>query len=394
MKTTLHRGVPSLPVDLYADDVLRDSRAVFARVREAGPVVWLPRHRMYAMGRFADVRAALRDDEVFRSGDGVAANPFGNRLGRGTTLFSDGQTHQARRNVLMRSLGPKALAEVQGRIEAQAERVVESLLDRDAFDATADFASGLPIAVVAELVGVKRDASTLLRWAAGTFDGLGPANRRMLRSALPAAELLLFARTLTRASVRPGSWGASVFDACDRGEITASEARALVIDFVAPALDTTILASSHLLWILGRNPEAWAEVRGNPKLVPAAVLENVRLAAPVRGFTRTLARDHAVEGAVLRAGSRVALLFGAANLDETRFSDPERFDLHRADPSHVGWGNGPHACVGTHLSKLEMHALLRAMVTRVGRIEVGTPEPLLNNTLQGIRRLVARFRRA
>src|SRR5690348_6385346 len=97
-------GLPSLDVDLYGESALRDSREVFARIRDAGPAVWLPRNRLYAIGRFADVRAALRDDGVFCSGKGVAANWLTNRLGRDTTLSSDADTHTARRNVLKRSL--------------------------------------------------------------------------------------------------------------------------------------------------------------------------------------------------------------------------------------------------------------------------------------------------
>src|SRR5271167_4772122 len=100
---------PCLDIDLYADDVLADSRDAFARIRDGGPAVWLPRHRMYAMGRFDDVRAALRDPETFISGHGVAANRLSNRLGRGTTLFSDGQLHVSQRSILRQQLGPTAL---------------------------------------------------------------------------------------------------------------------------------------------------------------------------------------------------------------------------------------------------------------------------------------------
>src|SRR5271165_5206332 len=247
-------GASVLDLDLYEDAVLRDSRDAFARIREAGPAVWLPRHRMYAIGRFEDVRAALRNDRVFRSGKGVAANPLINLLGRETTLFSDDETHTARRRILMRSLGAKALADLQERLDAQAQELVGRLLGRH-FDAAGDFASHLPLAVVADLVGVGRSGQALLRWAAATFDGLGPMNRRGLRSARVAAGLLLYSQRLKAANLRPGSWGASVFEARDKGEITTREARALVIDFVAPALDTTILASTHLLWMLARHPD-------------------------------------------------------------------------------------------------------------------------------------------
>ena len=168
----------------------------------------------------------------------------------------------------------------------------------------------------------------------------------------------------------PGSWAASVFDAADRGEIDMTEARNMVIDFIAPSLDTTILASTHMLWLLGENPEAWQRLRREPELVPAAVVEAVRLASPIRGFTRRLSRDAEFGGVRMRAGDRAVLLFGAANLDERRYPDPERFDLHRPPGGNLGWGHGPHTCVGIHLAKLEMAALLRALVAQVETIEI------------------------
>ena len=383
-------SVPALDVDLYGDDVLADSTELWRRVRDTGPVVWLPRHRMYAMGRYDDVRAALRDDAVFRSGHGVAANPLANRLGGDTTLNSDDEVHTRRRRVLMRSLGAKAIAAIEEPVRQEAAALVDELLARPHFDAAREFAPRLPVRVVAALVGV-REAEQLLRWAAATFDGLGPLNRRGFRALPQALGLLRYSRRLRADRVAPGSWAASVFDAQRDGDLSEREARALIIDFVAPALDTTILAATHLLWTLGREPEAWAEVRANPALIPAAVVESVRLSSPIRGFTRRLAVAHRVGEAVLPDGSRVALLFAAANRDERRFPDPERFDLHRADPHHLGWGNGPHTCVGNHLAKLELRVLLEAMVPRVGEVVAGEPIALRNNTLQGIARLPARF---
>jgi len=391
MRSRSVSGVPVLPLDLYAPAVLRDSRAAFAAIREAGPVTYLPRHRMYAIGRFEDVRAALRDDEVFISGKGVAANPVANLLGRGTTLFSDGEAHQKRRRVLMGSLGAKALQEIGPRVEARAEELIEALVTRGRFEAARDFSAHLPLTVVADLVGLPADGRRLLRWAAATFDVLGPLNRRGLIASRASAGLLLHSLRISPRQVAPGSWAAMVLAGEESSGLSAREARALVIDLVAPALDTTILASTHLLLLLGRDPEAWERIAAEPDLVAAAVVENVRLASPIRGFTRVVARDHEIDGVRLPAGARVAMLFGAANLDESHFPDAERFDLDRPDPNHVGWGNGPHTCVGIHLAKLEMAALLRAMAGRVDRVEVGAPKPLENNTLQGVAALPALF---
>jgi cytochrome P450 len=234
----------------------------------------------------------------------------------------------------------------------------------------------------------------MLTWAASTFDVLGPANRRAAGTMRHGLGLLAYTHRLSRERVVPGSWAASVFDAADRGDISPAEARAMVIDFVAPSLDTTILATAYLLWLLSEYPDAWQAIRADHDLIGPAVVEAVRLASPIRGFTRQLAVDHEVGGVTLQAGSRVALLFGAANLVERQFPDPEAFDIHRQSPAHLGWGNGPHTCVGIHLAKLEMRALLRAMVPKVESIHCGKPERLRNNTLQGITRLPARFERA
>ena len=388
------RGVPVVDVDLYAPEVLRDSRAEFVQVRDAGPVVWLPRHGMWAMGRFEEVRAALRDNATFLSGDGVAANPLTNLAARRTTISSDGDVHRRRRKVLMQSLGAKALGPIEGQIDAEARRLVERHLGGQPFDAVADLAAGLPVQVVADLVGVRVDSEQMLKWAAGTFDVLGPINHRSARTVRQGIELLLYTQRLSRSRVVPGSWASTVFDAADRGEISPAEARAMVIDFVAPSLDTTILATAHLLWLLGRHPEVWTAIREDDDLIGPAVVEAVRLASPIRGFTRRLAADTTIGAVTMRAGSRVALLFGAANLDERQFPDPERFDPRRSGAAHLGWGNGPHTCVGIHLAKLEMRALLRAMVPEVEAIEVGEPTRLTNNTLQGITALPATLRRA
>jgi cytochrome P450 len=386
------RVAPSLDFDLYSPEVIEDSSAAFARIRDAGPVVWLPRHRMWALGRFDDVRAALRDDELFVSGHGVAANPLTNVAARKTTLFSDGEAHSTRRRVLMRSLGAQAMAPIGDRLDAEAEAIVGGLVGRGEFDAVRDFASGLPVRIVADLVGVRVSTERLLSWGAAAFDILGPLNRRGLGAAPGSIGMLAYSQRLNRSRVVSGSWAASVFDAADRGEIDKTEARNMVIDFIAPSLDTTILASTYMLWLLGQNPEAWQRIRHDPELIGAAVVEAVRLASPIRGFTRQVSRDAELAGVSLAAGDRAVLLFGAANMDERRYPDPGRFDLDRPPGGHLGWGHGPHTCVGIHLAKLEMAALLRALVARVETIAIaGRPTRIRNNTLQGIASLPVRL---
>ncbi|GGF18807.1 cytochrome P450 [Williamsia phyllosphaerae] len=384
------RNAPVVDVDLYGPSALIDPQPVYRRIRDAGPVVWLPEHKVWAMGRFDDVRAALRDDVTFRSGRGVAANPVANLLGRKTVLNSDDERHSTRRRILMESLMSRAIRPSLPVLRDEAEATVDRLLQRESFDGIADFASRLPVAAVADLVGVRVGPQQLLTWGAGTFDILGPVNRRTLDATPTALGLFLYTTRLRRSRVTPDGWAASVFDAADRGELTKSEARTMVIDFVAPSLDTTILATGQLLWSLGQNPQLYAQLRAEPDLIPTAVVEAVRLSSPIRGFTRTVAHDTDIGDVRLHAGERVVMLYAAANMDERHFDDPESFSLHRRG-SNLGWGHGMHTCVGMQLSKLEMQTLLQVLITRVSTIEVSDPVPLSNNCLQGFDSFRARF---
>jgi cytochrome P450 len=387
-----HRGAPVVDVDLYGDQAVDHPQEVYRLIRDAGPVVWLPRHQVFAMGRFDDVRAALRDDATFRSGKGVAANPVANTLGHFTTLSSDSDTHMRRRMILMQSLTSRAIRPSLPTLEREASATVDRLLARESFDGITDFATRLPVQAVAELVGVRVTPEQMLTWGRATFDGLGPTNGRAVKSMRSALGLFLYTVRLDRRHVTPDGWASTVLDAADRGEISRLEAKNMIIDFVAPSLDTTILATGQLLWSLGTHPQAWQQIREEPELIPTAVIEAVRLASPVRAFTRSVTRETTIGGVRLRGGDRIALVFAAANSDERHFDDPETFSLDQRG-SNVGWGHGVHTCVGMQLAKLEMQTMLRAMVDRVDRITVDEPVLLRNNCLQGLESFRASFSR-
>jgi cytochrome P450 len=353
---------------------------------------------MWAIGRFDDVRAALRADTALVSGRGVAANDAINGIDNPITLSSDGEVHARRRGRLMQPVMPGPLKDLRPRLEAEADRLVADLADGARFDAMARFASHLPVSVIGELVGLdEAGRASMLRWAAATFDIMGVMNGRGLAAMPLAMDLVRYIQTLSRATVTPGSWAAALFDAADAGLLSPREAKAMIIDYVGPALDTTILATGHMLWRLGTTPGAYDAVRADPGLIPGVVNEAVRLASPIRGFTRYAAQDYVVgegEGAVtFPAGDRVLVLFASANWDERHYPEPLAFDVRRNPRDHVGWGHGPHVCVGMHLARLEMELLLASLVRQVARIEVGRPTAAWNNVLQGFKTLPARFHR-
>lgn len=197
--------VPVVDLDLYGDRTVEDSTAAFKQIRDAAPVVRLPRNRLWAIGRFDDVRAALRDDELFASDHGVAANALINFTGRKSILFSNGETHATRRRVQMRPLGAKALAPIADRLDREADAVVRSLVGSGEFDAVPRLSSALPVQVIADLIGLRVSSDRLLDWAAKAFDQLGPFNRRWWRSGSGGLGMLFHMLRLRRSRLVSGA---------------------------------------------------------------------------------------------------------------------------------------------------------------------------------------------
>ncbi len=383
--TAMH--APEYDIDLYSDAVLHDPYPHYQALRDAGAAVWLPQHRLWALSRFADVRAALRNYQVFSSAEGVAANDAVNTLSRGNTLASDPPLHDRLRKVVVAPLVPPALVAIRPRIEAEAEALVERLVARGTFDAVTDFAQILPLNIVSDLVGLPDDGrGQMLRWAAATFDALGTMNARGQAAQGRIMEMREYIATQSD-RLKPDGWARRIYDAADRGEIEPERCPALMRDYLGPSLDTTIFATAALVLLFAQNPDQWDRLRADPVLLPNAINEAVRLESPVRGFTRYVTEDHMVGDVTLPAGSRALLLFASANRDERRWDDPTRFDIGRKVTDHLGFGHGTHACAGMHLARLEMQALFAALLPRVRRFEAGTPVYELNNVLRGLRSL-------
>ncbi|MBY0288070.1 MAG: cytochrome P450 [Mycobacteriaceae bacterium] len=387
-------GVPTYGSNIYTTDAIVDPYPHYAALRRLGPVVWLSRHRVYALPTFAECKAVLRDDTVFASEKGVALNALTNRLSRGTTLVSDGAEHDQRRKLVAHRLLPRALRGIDDDVQRQAARVVDAALTRGEVDGVEDLAYALPMAVVPDLIGWPREQRThLLSWGAATFDVLGPMNRRAMRSIPASLRMLAYARRVVRdRSLIEGSVGHEVLLAADAGNVSLAECAPLMIDYIAPSLDTTISAISNALHLFASHPDQWQLLREDPGIIPAAVNEIVRFESPLRAFGRRVTVDADIAGHRIPAGAQVLVLYSSANRDELEWDAPDTFDIRRDATRHLGFGHGAHACAGQGLARLETQAMLRALVERVERIELsGPPTWALNNIIRRHERLPLRL---
>ncbi|WP_233159668.1 cytochrome P450 [Pseudonocardia sp. MH-G8] len=190
-------------------------------------------------------------------------------------------------------------------------------------------------------------------------------------------------------------FGASIWAAADRGDITPEMAPLIVRSLLTAGVDTTIHGLSAVLHAFATNADQWQRLREQPHLARVAFDEAVRWESPVQIFFRTATTDVRIGEHVVPDGKKILMFLGSANRDPRRWTDPDDFDLGRDPSGHVGFGMGIHQCVGQHVARLEAEAVLAALIRRVRAIElIGPTRRHHNNTLRGWESMPVRAHRA
>jgi 4-methoxybenzoate monooxygenase (O-demethylating) len=399
MTAVVHNG--SLPVtddDPFSHGILTDPSDFHLRLREAGPLVYLRRYGVYAMGRFAEVDAALRDWQGFQSAAGVGLSNF--RYEKpwrppSVLLEADPPRHDAPRMVLEKILGPRALRRLRASWFAAAEELVDEVVEQREFDAMPALAQAFPLRVFPDAVGLPDDdgRANLLSYGDHNFNTFGPANDLVAKGAARVPELSAWVDAqCARDRLRAGAtFGSAIYAAADHGDVIAEQAPLMVRSLLTAGVDTTVHGIGAVLHALANNPEQWQALRAAPQLARTAFDEAVRLQSPVQIFFRTATRDVTVGDVTVPDGQKLLMFLASANRDPRRWADPDRFDLARDPSGHVGFGAGIHQCVGQHVARLEVEALLTALMRRVKTIRFTAPPTRhLNNSMSAFATLPVR----
>jgi cytochrome P450 len=390
------KDFPQFTQDIFTEDTLRNSKKLYQAIRDAGDLLWCPEINMFVAARYEDVGNGLSAHDKLISRNGVTLNH--QQLGEPvveipSTILSDGAVHRRYKKHVMKPLRPNQLESLSEFVADLAEKQVKSLLNGPATEGIDTLAFYLPVNIVCDLVGINGvDSQRIRTWSEVLFDTTGPENNpRTLLNIDAFSDFRVYISSITRADVKPGGWVDDLFAAADRGELTHEEATGLLGDYIVPSLDTTAQSMAEMLFQLSENPEILDKLRANPELISSTVLEAVRIATPIRGFSRYAAEDFKFSESTLPKGSHVWLLNAAANMDERHYPSPEVFDIERNPVDHLGWGHGAHLCIGKHLAKLEMESMLKALVKHVKSIEVDSYEHLVNSGVQGYKSLSVRL---
>jgi cytochrome P450 len=339
------------------DRLDRDPYPVLAELREREPVSWVPVLGGWLVTRRARCIEVMRDAATFTVDDPrfTTAQVVGPSM-----LSLDGPEHRRHRDPFAEALRlPRVRERFDAVVRADARRLVDELAAAGEAEIRRDLAGPLAVQVmvrVLELLDTTPDA--LLGWYAeivAAVDRLSAGGE--IGDAAPRAVAAL--RERVDATVRGGHGVLAEARATLSGDEVASNAAVMLFG----GIETSEGMTTSLLWHVLSDPVALAAIREDAALVANAVEESLRLEPAAGRVDRFAAADVELDGARIRRGDLVIVSLTAANRDPATYPDPDRFDPTRADArTHLTFAQGPHACVGLHLARLEAAAALEAVL--------------------------------
>lgn len=383
--------ISSDAIDIFDPVHIEDPNPLYRRLREQSPVYHLPGTDFYLVTSWDLVTEAVGRPEVFSSnltgvllrqpdGPPVTFDMDGGGQAVHVLATADDPAHLAQRKLVQ----PLLAKRIRG-LAPTVHALVDTLWERELRGGRIDWATGmadqLPLALVAEIIGLPdSDVPRLLRWAYDSTEMLGGVVDAdgFGRSVGAAAELTGYLYTKFKAAeADPGDDLLGVLArACTAGEVTDTVAVLMLTQLVGAGGESTAGLVANAARMLAADPALQQELRREPALLPAFLDEALRLESPFRSHHRHVTTDTELGGVHLPAGSHILLLWGAANRDPARFENPDAVDLdRRSGANNLAFGRGVHFCVGSALAKLEATAALTALLTRSTRFTLAEDAP-------------------
>lgn len=381
----------TLSWDPYRQDLAHDPYPTYKRLREEMPLYYNEEHDFYAISRYADVEAVLRDRDLFSSAHGDILEFIKARSVMPDSVFihQDPPKHTAYRSLMQRIITPKRMFAVEQDIRALCARSLDPLVGGDRFDFIANLGAEVPMRAVSMLLGIpekdqeaiRQSVDDRIRTEAGK--PLDIAHNAELQSqALQGFEEYIAWREknpsddmmteLIQAEFKDPQ---GVTRRLTRDEISN------IVNVVAGAGNET---TNRLIGWMGKtlseHPDQRREVAKNLSLVPQTIEELLRFEPPGPFVAREVMRDLELHGRKIPKGSAMLMLIAAANRDESRFVNGETFNIHREQRPHMTFGQGIHVCIGAPLARLEGRVAMEEVLKRFPDWEVDLDNAVLSST--------------
>ena len=363
----------------------RDPYPIYAALREDEPVSWVPAVGLWLVTRHEDVRHVDLTPEVFTA----ATTPSTLNRTMGVNMLGMEGPEQAWLRAITET--PFRPRDVEERTQGMIPRLAEDLIDGFAADGEADlfraYADPMSVQSLCFMLGLQDVPwQDILRWNEGLMQGLAnfegdPAKQAPADDASAALGASI-GEVLDRLETEPDgsvlSW--MLHREQDGRRMTRDQIVANTKLMLSGGLQEPRDVIALTLWALGTHPDQLEEVRGDRSLVKAAVEETLRWAGPVGTSTRQTTRATELAGVPLEDGALLGAVLSSANRDPRRWTDPDRFDVHRKEGAHLAFAIGTHFCLGAWFGRYLSRVSLDLLLDRLPGLRLDPDRPV---TLSG-----------
>ncbi|MEV0180539.1 cytochrome P450 [Streptomyces sp. NPDC050625] len=385
-------AVSDLAFDPWDPAFLADPYPAYAELRARGRVLHYEPTDQWLVPHHADVSALLRDrrlgrtyqhrfshEDFGRTAPPPEHEPF-HVLNDHGMLDLEPPDHTRIRRLVSKAFTPRTVERLKPYVGELAGELVSALVAAGGGDLLTDVAEPLPVAVIAEMLGIpESDRAQLRPWSAdicGMYE-LNPSEDTAAKAVRASVEFSDYLRELIAARRKePGEDLVSgLIAAHDEGDrLTEQEMISTAVLLLNAGHEATVNATVNGWWALFRNPAQLAALRADHSLVPSAIEELMRYDTPLQLFERWVLDEIEIDGTTIPRGAEIAMLFGSANHDPAVFTAPETLDLTRADNPHISFSAGIHYCIGAPLARIELAASMTALLKQAPRLSL-TAEP-------------------
>lgn len=362
----------------------RDPYAIYARARREYPVYRHEGLPVVSVFRYADVQSILKDAATWSSSfdrPGMRNDEIPPSM-----IGQDPPEHTRLRALVNQAFTPRIIRQLEARMHAVAGELVGEALERREVDLVEALTYPLPVIVIAEIIGVPaEDRERFKHWSDVAVEGLGsalfrpPTPERMAQLDEARGEMGRYFSALAeerRRHPREDLLTGLVQAELEGSRLSHIEMLQLLILLLVAGNETTTSLIGNAVLTLLAHPDELARVRGDRALLPSAIDEVMRYSSPVQMDPRRATRAIELRGEHIEPDQLVVSWIGSANRDEEVFPDPDRFDVARRDNKHLGFGLGPHYCLGANLARLEAQVAVGALLDRTAAFERVGDEPL------------------
>ncbi|WP_225408551.1 cytochrome P450 [Stigmatella hybrida] len=344
----------------------------YAGLRRNQPVVQVDPGGFWAVSRYDDVVHVLRHPRLFTShGFQVAWEPawLGYSPMAHSMLALDGEAHRRLRTLATRVFNGTAVRRLESRIRALAAQLADGLAAQGEADFISAFAMPLPTTVIGGLMGLEASLHGRFKGWADDLASITPEPLNAAHATRVRTTVEEMTRYLTEVlNARRREPAEDLVTDLVRAEVqgqplTDREIIGFLVLVMVAGLETTVHLLGNALLFLAEHPDALARLRAEPMLIPRFIEELLRYESPVQCVLRFTTAETKLAGVTIPRDAVVMAVIGAANRDERRYFEPERFELHRELPS-LAFGHGAHHCIGAMLARMEAQRGLEALLSR------------------------------